>query len=93
MSNKRQRYNPDFKAKIAIEAIKGEKTISELVAQYQIHPTLINGWKKSLMQGASGVFEKGKARAKLQGHSEEKLCKEIGRLKMERDFLTQGLKR
>ena len=93
MSNKRQQYKPASKAKVALEAIKGEKTISELAAQYQVHPTMINAWKKALLQGAAGVFEKGKKQAVKGGPSEEELFREIGKLKMERDFLAKGLNR
>lgn len=59
MSNKRKQYSPEFKAKIALDAVRGEKTTSELASQYQVHPTMINNWKKPLMEGASSLFEKG----------------------------------
>lgn len=59
MSNKRKQYNPQFKAKVALEAIRGEKTISELVSQYEVHATLINNWKRQLLDEASSLFEKG----------------------------------
>ena len=45
MSNKRKQYNPQFKAKVALEALRGEKTVPELASQFNIHPTLINKWK------------------------------------------------
>jgi transposase-like protein len=46
MSNKKKQYEAQFKAKVALEAIRGEKTVSELASQYEIHPTMINGWKR-----------------------------------------------
>jgi len=87
LSNKRQQYKAEFKTKAALEATKGKRTISELSALCQIHPTLINTWKKSLVQGATGVCEKGKKQVAKQGPSEEELYKEIGKFKMEQDFL------
>ena len=53
MTNKRKQYNPQFKAKIALEAIRGEKTVAQLAAQYSLHPTVINNWKRQLLAGAS----------------------------------------
>jgi len=91
MSNKRRKFKADFKAKVALEAIKGERTISELAARYEIHPTMINTWKKALLDGASGVFEKGKKSPSSQGPGEEELYRQIGKLKVENDFLSKGL--
>ena len=50
MSNKKKQYSAQFKAKVALEAIRGEKTVSELASQYEIHPTMINGWKEKYGQ-------------------------------------------
>ena len=58
MSNKRKQYNPQFKAKVALEAIRGEKTISDWLLQYEVHATLINNWKRRLLDEASSLFEK-----------------------------------
>ena len=59
MSNKRKQYSPQFKAKVALEAVRGEKTIAELASQYEVHPTMINNWKRQLLDEASSLFEKG----------------------------------
>jgi len=59
MSNKRKQYSPQFKAKVALEAVQGAKTISELSSQYEVHPTMINTWKRQLLEAASSLFEKG----------------------------------
>ena len=56
MARKRRTFNAAFKAKVALEAIKGHRTISELAAKYQLHATQINLWKKQLLEGAEGVF-------------------------------------
>ena len=71
--SKRKNHSPAFKAKVALEALKGERTVAELSSQFSVHPTLINGWSKedqeliwginsptnALLEGASGVFERG----------------------------------
>jgi len=57
--SKRKQHNPVFKSKVALEALKGERTISELASQFGIHPTMIHQWKKALFDGAFGVFEWG----------------------------------
>jgi transposase-like protein len=58
MSKTRRNHSASFKAKVAMEALSGEKTVSELSAKYDVHPTMINGWKRTLMEQASSVFEK-----------------------------------
>jgi transposase len=90
MSNKRKQYSPQFKAKVALEAVRGEKTVSELASQYEVHPTMINNWKRQLLDEASSLFEKGsetsKANVSQQAQIDE-LYRQIGQLKVERDFL------
>lgn len=91
MSNKRKQYSPEFKAKVALEAVRGEKTTSELASQYQLHPTVINNWKRQLTEGASSLFEKGTETAKNNENNQQsqidELYRQIGQLKVERDFL------
>lgn len=91
MSNKRKQYSPEFKAKVALDAVRGEKTTSELASQYQVHPTMINNWKKQLTEGASSLFEKGTETAKNNENNQQaqidELYRQIGQLKVERDFL------
>lgn len=90
MSNKRKQYSAQFKAKVALEAIRGEKTVSELASQYEVHPTMINNWKRQVLEEASSLFEKGiepaKANESQQAQINE-LYRQIGQLKVERDFL------
>jgi transposase len=57
--SKRKQHSPDFKAKVALEAVKGEETVSELASRFGVHPTMIHQWKRALLEGASGVFERG----------------------------------
>ena len=88
-SKQKKRYNPEFKAKVAFEAIRGEKTISQLSSEYGIHETSINQWRCELLQGASQVFEGGsKASSACETANEvlvEKLYAKVGQLTVERD--------
>ena len=91
MSNKRKRYNPEFKAKVALAALKNEETMSELAARFGVHPNMITSWKRTLLDGAPDIFDKGqKSRKQTEEHVDE-LYKQIGRLQVERDFLSKKL--
>jgi transposase-like protein len=57
--SKRRNHDAAFKARVALEALKGERTVSELAAAYEVHPTMIHQWKKALLEGAAGIFERG----------------------------------
>jgi len=91
--NKRPRRNhaPAFKAKVALEAIKGEQTIVELSQRYQVHPNQITEWKKQLLKNAPEVFNGSK---KVEtGPDVKELHAKIGQLAMENDFLSNALGR
>jgi transposase len=96
MSHKqKKRYSGEFKAKVAFEAIKGEKTISQLSSEYGIHGTSINQWRRELLQGAAQVFEGGRKAPASETATEalvEKLYAKVGQLTVERDFLSKALK-
>jgi transposase len=68
---KRRQHNPEFKARVAREAVKRERTVAELASRYGVHPTMINQWKKALIDGASEVIERG--RRKEPGLDEAKV--------------------
>lgn len=91
MSNKRKQYSPQFKAKVALESLRGEKTVPELVSQFNIHPTLVNNWKRHFLEGMSEIFEKPSQRKKESSKDAEiaELYRQIGKLKVERDFLAE----
>lgn len=59
--SKRKQYNPEIKAKVALAALKDERTVADLLSRFGVHPTMIHQWKKALLEGASGVFERGGA--------------------------------
>jgi len=91
MSNKRKRYTPEFKAKVALAALKNEESMSELAARFGVHPTMIASWKRALLDGAPDIFDQGqKSRKQTEEHVDE-LYKQIGRLQVERDFLSKKL--
>ncbi len=93
MGNKRKQYNPAFKAKVALAAIRNEETISELASRYGVHPAMINTWKRALLEGATEVFDKGQKSRKETEKQVDELYRQIGQLKVERDFLAKGLSR
>jgi len=87
----RRNHGAVFKAKVALEGIKGEQTLIELAERFQVHPNQITEWKKQLLQRASEVFEKGKSCEKNTDVKE--LHAKIGQLTMENDFLSVALGR
>ncbi|MEL7225188.1 MAG: IS3 family transposase [Cyanobacteria bacterium J06576_12] len=94
MAKKRKQYSAKFKAKVAIESIQGMKTVPELASQYEIHPTLINTWKRQLLEDASTLFESAKSKDKQDSDSQaqiDELYRQIGQLKVERGFFSQAL--
>ena len=93
--SKRRNHDAGFKARVALEAVKGERTVSELAAEYGVHPTMIHQWKKALLEGASSVFERGASSkgAEVDAETVKTLHAKIGELTVEKDFLVQGLDR
>src|ERR1700687_6106716 len=88
MSGQRKRYSADFKAKVALEAMRGELTIAQLVTKHGVHQTLINAWKKQAMEGMGGVFSgRGEAAETVREDELEKLHAKIGQLVVERWLL------
>lgn len=88
MTRTRKQYSPKFKAKVALEAIKGQRTINEIAAAYGVHPTIVQKWKKHALDLLPEVFADGRSRAV---HSDEQLrdqlYQQIGQLKVELDWL------
>lgn len=90
---KRKRYDDNFKARVALEAIKGERTLSEIASQYEVHPNQITQWKKQLLENVSSLFSKKKDPEieELKRLTEE-LYKKIGQQDIELEFLKKKYK-
>ena len=85
---KRKVFSGEFKAKIALEAVRGIKTVNEIAQEYGVHPTQVGQWKRELQEQAAGLFEVRRgAKPVDQSASPDRLYSEIGRLKMELDWL------
>ena len=87
MRKKRRQYSAQFKFRVALEAAKEDKTISELASEYEVHPTMIRNWKKQLLGTGAEVFLKSTKRPEHAGVQEAELYEQIGRLKMELEWL------
>ena len=90
----RRRFTADFKARVALEALRGDRTIQEIAAKHKVHPNQVSTWKRQAIDGLSKVFSNGVDRAGQDHESEVRdLHAKIGELTVERDFLARGLKR
>lgn len=88
----RKRFEPGFKARVALEAIKGEKTLAQISSEYGVHANQVSKWKKDLLKGVSGIFKrKNGKQEKGQDENIDKLYKSIGKLKVENDWLKKKL--
>jgi putative transposase len=88
MSRKRRAFSPAFKAKVALAAARGDKTSAELAAKYGVHASQITSWKKLLLEGAPELFVDGRGRRQKEPSADEQeLYEQIGRLKMEVEWL------
>jgi len=91
MTKKRKRHSAEFKARVALEAAKGLKTSSELAREYQVHPTQISQWKRQLLEDLPEVFRNGKVAPEVaEQELTAPLYEEIGRLKMELDWVKKS---
>ena len=85
---KRRNFSDKFKATVALEALRGDKTVQEIAAKRQLHPTQVSTWKRQVIEGMAGVFSD-----KVKQAETKELHAKIGQLEVENDFLSQGLKR
>jgi transposase-like protein len=92
MKNQRKKFSPSFKTKVALEAVKGLRTVAGIASEYRIHVTQVNTWKKQLLDNADSLFDR---KSKKAAPSEEEitapLYEEIGRLKMDMKWLEKKL--
>ena len=90
----RRRFTGEFKARVALEALRGDKTVQEIASKHQVHPNQVSAWKRQAIDGLSDVFSNGADRERQDRESEvHELHAKIGQLTVERDFLAGGLKR
>ena len=88
MKGKRRQHSAELKAKVAVAAIRGVSTVQEIASKYEVHPTLVAKWKKEALSGLSGVFSNGTGkRGESEARVREQLYEQIGRLKVENDWL------
>jgi transposase-like protein len=88
MTTTRRQYSAKFKARVALEALRGERTLNQLASQFHVHPVQIGHWRKTAMEQLGDVFADGRQRKARDGEVEkEALFEEIGRLKVELDWL------
>ena len=93
MTSKRKRHEPEFKARVALEALKGVKTIQQIAKEYKIHPVQVSEWKKVMAQNAASAFGTGAGQADSEAFEKERerLHAKIGQLALENDFLESAL--
>lgn len=91
MSRKRKLHSSDFKARVALDAIKGMKTVGELSALHGVHPSVIANWKRQLLEGATEVFSRGAGVSRSEDQVTAPLYEQIGRLQMEVAWLKKKL--
>jgi len=93
MRRKRRNHSTAFKAKVAVAALKGDRTQAELAEDFDVHPNQIMDWRKQLLENADQVFGRSEKQAEESEFKIKELHAKIGQLTMERDFFEQGLER
>ena len=90
----RRRFTADFKAKVALEALRGDRTVQEIAGRHKVHPNQVSAWKRQAVDGLDAVFSNGAEKASVDREAEiHDLHAKIGQLTVELDFLARGLKR
>jgi transposase len=91
MGTKRKKHNAEFKAKVALAAIQNEETAAQLSSRFGVHSTMVSAWKRQLLDGAPELFDKGRKSSKQAEAQTDELYRQIGQLKVEKDFLARKL--
>ena len=92
MTKKRKRYSAQFKFQVALEAIKGLKTVNQLASEYELHPNQVSQWKRQLLEEGATIFDNGASQQQQRdmAQTEAELYEQIGRLKMEVEWLKKS---
>lgn len=91
---RRRRFSAEFKARVALEALRGDRTIQEIASKHKVHPNQVSTWKRQAVDGLGDIFAGGPDRHRVDHEAEvHDLHAKIGQLTIERDFLAKGLKR
>ena len=90
----RRRFTAEFKARVALNALRGDKTIQEIATKHKVHPNQVSTWKRRAVEGLGAVFSNGPDKARMDHDDEVRdLHAKIGELTVVNDFLARGLKR
>lgn len=87
MAKRRRSYGTQFKAKVALAAVREDRTVAELAGQYEVHPSQIGQWKKQLLEGMPAIFSRPGGRDQQQEELTARLYQQIGQLKVELDWV------
>ena len=91
MGKIRKKHSPQFKAKVALAAIKNDETIAQIASRFGVHPNMVSTWKRQMLEGAADIFDQNH-NSRKQGQAEtNELYRQIGKLKVENDFLSRKL--
>jgi transposase-like protein len=93
MKRKRRNHLPAFKAKVALAALKGDKTLAQLAEEFDVHPNQINEWRRQLLDNAASIFGSHQDQQKMDESHLKDLHAKIGQLTLENDFLAKVLGR
>lgn len=88
----RRKFAPSFKAKVALEAIKNQQTLAELASKFEVNPVMISKWKAEFLENMASVFDKGHSTS-IEEDNSQALYAEIGKLKVENEFLKKSCKK
>lgn len=91
MGKKQKSYSADIKARVALEAMRSQKTVAQIASEYQVHPTQVNQWKKQAMETIRSGFSRGKDNVVSDEKKVDNLYRQIGKLQVENDFLKQAV--
>jgi len=91
MGKIRKKHSPQFKAKVALAAIQNDETIAQIASRFGVHPTMVSTWKRQMLEGAVDIFDKNHNSKKQVQAQNDELYRQIGKLKVENDFLSRKL--